>query len=296
MAQSSEMLLERPGRTWTKPLHTARSIGRKNPLGVVGAAIILVLVIMGAFAPVIAPYGINEFVGPISAGPSTEFMFGTDKFGRDIFSRVVHGARISIQISFVAVIGGTILGLLIGALSGYRGGSIDMIIQRVIDTAIAFPALVLLLIIVRLLEPSVNNVTLTIGILIVPSIARTIRGQALQERNKQYVEAASALGATDRRVLLRHIVPNLAPLAIIIASTMLSAAILAEAALSFLGLGVPPPNPSWGAEISLARAEFPINVAWAFFPGLAITLTVLGFSFLGDALRDILDPRLSGSL
>ncbi|MEE8421885.1 MAG: ABC transporter permease, partial [Dehalococcoidia bacterium] len=189
-----------------------------------------------------------------------------------------------------------IVGLLVGAYSGYKRGRVDTVVQRVVDTAIAFPALVLLLIIVRLLEPSVRNLIIVIAIVIIPRIARTIRGAALSEANNQYVEAAQALGATDWRILVRHIVPNVMPVAIVLSTGLLSTAILAEASLSFLGLGIPPPNPSWGADISSSRNSFPINVSAAFFPGLAITLTVLGFNLLGDSLRDILDPRLRGSL
>ncbi len=269
---------------------------RQNPLGAFGAVLVGVLVVTGVFAPLIAPYRINDFIGPIAAGPSRDFLFGTDKFGQDIFSRVVHGARISLEVSFLSVLGGTIVGLLVGAYSGYKRGRVDTVVQRVVDTAIAFPALVLLLIIVRLLEPSVRNLIIVIAIVIIPRIARTIRGAALSEANNQYVEAAQALGATDWRILVRHIVPNVMPVAIVLSTGLLSTAILAEASLSFLGLGIPPPNPSWGADISSSRNSFPINVSAAFFPGLAITLTVLGFNLLGDSLRDILDPRLRGSL
>ena len=270
-------------------------MAKQSPLGVVGLFLILLLAVTGIFAPLIAPYGINEFAGPANASPGDGFIFGTDKFGQDIFSRVVHGARISLQVSFLSVLGGTLVGLLIGAFSGFKGGKVDTVVQRVVDTMIAFPALIFLLIVVRLLEPSLRNVIIVIAIAIIPGIARVIRGAALSERNNQYVEAASALGATDMRVLMRHIVPNLMPLAIVLATTLLGAAILAEASLSFLGLGIPPPNPSWGADISASRTSFPINVWSAFFPGLAITLTVLGFNLLGDGLRDVLDPRLRGS-
>ena len=275
-------------------MRRSRSLFKRSPLGAFGLLIILVLVITGIFAPLIARYGVNEFAGLPSEGPSSTFFFGTDKFGQDIYSRVIHGARISLKVSFLSVLGGTVAGLVIGAISGYRGGRLDTVIQRLVDTAIAFPALVLLLIMVRLLDPSLNNVILVIAIVIIPPNARVIRSAALVERNNDYVMAARALGATDMRIMRRHIIPNLIPLAIVLATTLLGTAILAEAALSFLGLGVPPPNPSWGADISDARDTFPVNVPAAFFPGLAITLTVLGFNLLGDGLRDILDPRLRG--
>jgi peptide/nickel transport system permease protein len=172
---------------------------------------------------------------------------------------------------------------------------VDTVVQRIVDTMIAFPQLILLLIIVRLLGPSVRNVILVIAIGIMPGIARVIRGATLSEKTNQYVEAARAIGAGDLRIIVRHIVPNVAPLAIVAATTLLGTAILAEASLSFLGLGVPPPNPSWGADISAARTSFPINIPAALFPGLAISLTVLGFNLLGDTLRDVLDPRLRGA-
>ena len=176
----------------------------------------------------------------------------------------------------------------------YKGGIVDAIVQRVVDTAIAFPQLLFLLVVVRLLGPSMRNVIIVIAVLIVPSVSRIVRGATLSEKSNLYIEAARATGASDTRILFRHIVPNVMPVAIVVATTLLGGAILAEASLSFLGLGIPPPNPSWGADISVARNSFPINVSAALFPGLAISLTVLGFNLMGDAFRDIFDPRLRG--
>ena len=291
-ATGAVLLRDQPG--FRRGMRRSRNLFKRSPLGAFGLLIILVLVISGVFAPLIARYGVNEFAGLPNEGPGSTFFFGTDKFGQDIYSRVIHGARISLKVSLLSVLGGTVVGLVIGAISGYRGGRLDTVIQRLVDTAIAFPALILLLIFVRLFDPSLNNVILVIAIVIIPPNARVIRSAALVERNNDYVMAARALGATDMRIMLRHIIPNLIPLAIVLATTLLGTAILAEAALSFLGLGVPPPNPSWGADISASRTAFPVNVPAAFFPGLAITLTVLGFNLLGDGLRDILDPRLRG--
>ncbi len=271
------------------------NIVRDNPLGAAGAVVLLVLLLAGVFAPIVAHYPINDFAGQPGLAPTGTFWFGTDRFGEDIFSRVVFGARISLEVSFLSVIGGTVVGLVIGAFSGFKGGKVDTVVQRVVDTMIAFPALIFLLLMIQILGPSIKTVIIVIGIVIIPGIARTIRSAALSERNNQYVEAAHALGATDLRILLRHIIPNVVPLAIVLSTTLLGAAILAEASLSFLGLGIPPPNPSWGNDISQSRLAFPINVSAAFFPGLALTLTVLGFNLLGDALRDILDPRLRGA-
>lgn len=271
-------------------LHTIRV----NPLGAFGALLILVLIVVGLFAPYIAPYKIDDFAGVPNQGPTSDNWFGTDKFGQDILSRVIYGARISLQVGFISVACGTVLGLIIGAWSGFKGGMADSVIQRIVDTAIAFPQLLFLLVIVRVLEPSMRNVILAIAILIIPSVARIVRSAALVERSNLYIEAARATGASDLRILLRHIVPNVAPIAIVVATTLLGTAILAEASLSFLGLGIPPPNPSWGNDISVARGSFPINVSAALFPGLAISLTVLGFNLVGDAVRDIFDPRLRG--
>ena len=270
-------------------------LARTNPLGLIGLLLIAALVITGVFAPLIAHHPIDAFAGRPNAGPSSQFWFGTNKFGQDIFSRVVYGARISLKVGFLSVICGTALGLVIGATSGVRGGIIDTIIQRIVDTAIAFPQVIFLLIIIRSLGPSEQNVILVIAVLIVPGVTRIIRGAALAQKQNVYIEAARALGASDARIVFRHVIPNLLPIAIVLATTLLGTAILAESALSFLGLGIPPPNPSWGVDINSARTGYPINVSAALFPGLAISLTVLGFNFLGDSLRDVLDPRLRGS-
>ena len=289
LAIPPEVVIQRPTR-----LRRSLRVLRQNPLGGFALFLILVLVVVGLFAPVLAPHGVNEFAGRPGQGPTMDFPFGTDKFGQDVFSRVILGARISLQVGFIAVALGTIAGLLIGAWSGFKGGAVDVVLQRMVDTAIAFPQILFLLVIVRVLGPSMRNVIIAIAVLIIPSVARIVRSAALVERNNLYIEAARSMGATDGRILLRHIVPNVAPIAIVIATTLLGGAILAEASLSFLGLGIPPPNPSWGNDINVARTTFPINVAAALFPGLAISLTVLGFNLLGDALRDIFDPRLRG--
>ena len=289
-ARPAEILLpRRPTR-----LKRTMRVLRQNPLGTFGLFLIGLLVVVGLFSPLLAPHGVNEFVSKPGQGPSLDYPFGTDKFGQDILSRVIYGTRISLQVSFLAVAIGTVIGLIIGAWSGFKGGIVDVVTQRAVDTAIAFPQILFLLVIVRVLGPSMRNVIIAIAILIIPSVARIVRSAALVERNNLYIEAARALGATDSRILVRHIIPNVAPIAVVIATTLLGGAILAEAALGFLGLGIPPPNPSWGADISTARGTFPINVSAALFPGLAISLTVLGFNLLGDALRDIFDPRLRG--
>jgi len=213
-----------------------------------------------------------------------------------MFSRVVFGARISLAVGLFSVGGGTAIALVLGVISGYMGGVIDSLIQRLVDTALAFPVLLLLLLLAQVLGPSFQTVVLAVGIAIIFPVTRVVRSAVLSERNNQYVEAARALGATTPRILFVHIAPNVAALAIVVGTTLLGTAILAEASLSFLGLGIPVPNPSWGSDVSAARNHFPVDIWWAFFPGAAISLTVLGFNLLGDSLRDILDPRLRGRL
>ena len=287
----------RPRRHWAQTLWT---LTRQNPLGAMGLVIILVLVVVAIFAPLIAPFRIDAIAGSgggeVTENPSWTHLFGTDNLGRDMFSRVIFGARISLMVGFLSVGGGTAIAVVLGIISGYMGGIVDTIIQRTVDTAIAFPGLLLLLILAQVLGPSMQTVIIAVAILIIFPVTRVVRGAVLSERNNQYVEAARALGASTPRILFVHIAPNIIALAIIIATTLLGAAILLEASLSFLGLGIPVPNPSWDTDVSAARNHFPIHIWWAFFPGLAITLTVLGFNLLGDALRDILDPRLRGRL
>jgi peptide/nickel transport system permease protein len=297
LAQPEEVI--RAKRTWPA---TALRLAKQNPLGVFGLVIIIVLSVTAAFAPLIAPYEVSQFrFGEerrieTRADPSRDHLFGTDGTGRDIFSRVVHGARISMGVAFLSVIGGTMIATVLGIVSGYLGGVVDNIMQRIVDTALAFPGLLFLLILAQVLGPSFQTVVLAIGISIIAPVTRVVRGAVLSERNNQYVEAARALGASTPRILFIHIAPNIVALAIIVATTLLGIAILLEASLSFLGLGIPVPNPSWGTDISLARNSLPFHLPWAFFPGLAITLTVLAFNLLGDALRDIFDPRLRGRL
>lgn len=271
---------------------------RQNPLGTFGLLIVVVFGVVALFAPVIAPYGVGDLQtsATVKADPSWSHLFGTDYLGRDMFSRVVFGSRISLTVGFVSVGGGTAVALVLGIVSGYAGGAIDNFIQRTVDTAIAFPGLLLLLILAQVLGPSMQTVILAVGIFIIFPVTRVVRGAVLSEANNQYVEAARALGASTPRILFQHIAPNIVALAIIIATTLLGTAILAEAALSFLGLGIPVPNPSWGTDVSEARNHLPLHIWWAFFPGMAITLTVLAFNLLGDSLRDIFDPRLRGRL
>jgi peptide/nickel transport system permease protein len=246
--------------------------------------------------PAIEPYDPAKIqAGPIQADPSADYFFGTDHLGRDVLSRSIQGSRISLTVGFLSVLFGTFIGTAIGIFSGYVGGSIDNFIQRVVDTAIAFPALLLLLILSAVMGPSARTIVIAVGIAIIPGVARVVRGAVLSERNNQYVEAARALGASTTRILVFHITPNVVALSIVIMTTLLGTAILAEASLAFLGLGIPSAV-TWGHDVSEARQTFPFHFWQAFFPGAAITVTVLGFNLLGDSLRDIFDPRLRGRL
>lgn len=268
---------------------------RQNPLGFFGLLVVLMLAFVAVFGRMIAPYDPADVTNTFQANPSLHHLFGTDHLGRDMFSRVLYGSRISLTVGFLSVIFGTVVGTAIGVFSGYLGGSVDNFIQRTVDTAIAFPALLLLLILTAVLGPSMRTIIIAVGIAIIPGVARVVRGAVLSERNNQYVEAARALGASTTRILVFHITPNIVALSIVIMTTLLGTAILAEAALAFLGLGIPN-SITWGQDVADARETFPFHLWQAFFPGAAITLTVLGFNLLGDSLRDIFDPRLRGRL
>jgi peptide/nickel transport system permease protein len=291
LAAEPEQLASRIG-----PGKRAGILIRQNPLGFFGLIVVLVLAFCAAFAPILAPYDPNEIAaGPTQTDPSMDHYFGTDELGRDIFSRVLYGARISLAVGVLAVLFGTVVGTAIGVFSGYAGGISDSAIQRTVDIAIAFPALLVLLILRQIMGPSVQTLIVAVGIAIIFPVTRIVRGAVLSERNNQYVEAARSLGASTPRILLRHIAPNIVALSIILMTSLIGTAILAEAALAFLGLGVPS-SISWGQGVNEGRNTFPIHIWHPFFYGFAIALTVLAFNLLGDALRDIFDPRLRGRL
>jgi peptide/nickel transport system permease protein len=281
---------------WTMPVISRRRritrLVRDNPLGVIGLMLVVALVVVALIAPYVAPYAPDEIAaGPKLDNPSLHHLFGTDDSGRDMFSRVLYGARISLMVGLLAVLFGTGAGTALGIISGYLGGIIDALISRIVDMAISFPPLLLLLILRQIMGASLQTLIIAIGIAIIPGVTRVVRGEVVSQRNNQYVEAAIVLGASMPRILFRHIAPNVMALAIIVMTSLLGTAVLAEASLSFLGLGIPSAV-TWGGDVSRARNSFPVHVPWAFFPGAAITLTVLGFSLFGDGLRDVLDPRL----
>ena len=287
---------EAPPRPWSLPRSLALTLRfcRQKPLGAIGAVIVLALIVMAVFADRIAPYAYDESVARMKP-PSVKYWMGTDNLGRDIWSRVVFGARISVTVGFSTVLVATVLATLIGVSSAYLGGSYDILVQRVVDAWMSFPALVIVLSMLAALGPGLLNLILALSILGAAGTSRIIRGATLSVMQHPYIEATRALGATHARILLRHVLPNVMATVIILATIGLGAAILAESALSFLGFGVPPPYPSWGAMLSGSGRSFMYRAPWmAIWPGAAISLAVFGFNMLGDALRDVLDPRLRG--
>jgi peptide/nickel transport system permease protein len=264
------------------------------PLGVVGAAIMAVLVFAAAFADFVTVYSPITTNSAISlVPPSDAHLFGTDAMGRDIYSRIVFGARISLAVGLGSTFLGCALGVVLGLASGYLGGWVDLVVQRIVDVLQAMPLLVLALVMAAALGPALSNTIVAIAIPLVPYAARVIRSNTLTLRELPFVEAARAVGMSEFRIAVRHVLPNtLAPL-IVIATAQLGAAILTEASLSFLGLGVPEPYPSWGRMLSDSAAEYARTAPWLIiFPGVAISLAVFGTNLFGDALRDMLDPRL----
>lgn len=285
--------IERPS-AWTRRRRYWRQVAATQPLGMFGALIVLIFLVMALAPGIIAPHDPNApGVGGRLEDPSWSHFMGTDGLGRDVFSRIVFGARLSVLIGFGAVAVGTTAGAVIGIVSGYFGGTTDTLIQRLIDAVMTFPGLILALVIVTIWGQGVTQLVFAIAILIIPGASRIVRGATLAEKNNQYVEAAKVLGASESRIIFRHILPNITAPIIVIVSVMVGVAILVEAALSFLGLGVPPPTPSWGQMLSIEGRTFMLEQPWlAIWPGLAISFVVLGLNLLGDALRDILDPKL----
>lgn len=269
---------------------------RKKPLGVAGALLMGALVATAIFADLIATHDPVRTSMHVLAAPDSEYWLGTDNLGRDVFSRVVHGSRVSLLIGITSTLLGSVAGGLLGLLSAYGGGKADLLVQRVMDIMQALPILVLALVLTASLGPSLTNACIAISIPIVPRAARVIRASVLAIREMTYVEAARALGVRHARVALRHILPNTIGPFIVLGTAQLGGSILVEAALSFLGLGIPEPYPSWGRMLSIAAAEYAQKAPWlVIWPGLAISLAVFGTNLLGDALRDTLDPRLRGS-
>jgi peptide/nickel transport system permease protein len=269
---------------------------RTKPIGAAGALIILGMLAVAAFAGALAPFDpYTADYGLQFARPSAEHWFGTDEFGRDILSRIMHGARIALFVGFTASFAGCTIGGLLGVTSAYVGGKVDLLLERLMDILLAFPQLILALAIASILGPAVQNVVIAISIPIIPRAARVVRATALSVKENVYVEAVNALGARQPRIVLRHIVPNVVAPYIILLTAQLGGAILAEAALSYLGLGAAEPTPSWGLMLSGSALSYAEKAPWIpLFPGVAISLGVFGFNLFGDSLRDALDPKLRG--
>ena len=268
----------------------------KKPLGFWSFFVLLIITVLAIGANWLAPYGIDDSTGLYTAAPSMNHLLGTDNLGRDVLSRTIFAGQVSLRVGFMAVALGTIFGAVAGLISAYFGGYIDHIIQRIVDVMMSIPTILLALTVIASLGADALNVTLAIAISIAPNTTRVARGSALAVKGLDYVTAATALGASPKRVIFRHILPNAAAPLIVIASVQLGSAIITEASLSYLGLGVPLNVPTWGNMLSGAGLTYMTKAPWmAIFPGLALTITVLALNLLGDALRDILDPKLRGS-
>jgi ABC-type dipeptide/oligopeptide/nickel transport system permease subunit len=280
---------------------------RTQPFGAAGLVLLVVIVVGSIFAPLITPNDPQEFTADVLSGPSLDHPMGTTREGKDVFSRVLYGGRVSLKVGLAVVVLSIIGGTLLALVAGYLGGPIDFALSRAAELLISFPAILLAL----TLRTSIGNdvpsfpglsqgeilVIMSIVILFTPGVFRVMRGAVLEQRGAQYVEAARVVGAGETRIMLRQVLPNLAGLMIVVTSTALPGAILTESGLSFLGVGVPVGTPSWGADLSGSARSFFVRAPWiAIFPGLALSITVLGFNLLGDALRDNLDPRLRGRL
>jgi len=267
---------------------------KRKPLGAASAGLIVMIVLMAIFADVLSPYDPLATQPEIRLkAPSWEHPFGTDDIGRDVLSRVIHGARISLWVGLLAVGIGTAAGMVIGLVCGYCEGRVDLVFQRLMDAVQAIPGLVLALAIVSVLRPNTTNAMLAIAMVIIPGNSRIVRGAVMSAKQNRYVEAAQAIGCRHPRIILGHILPNVTAPILVIASIWLGNAILIEATLSFLGVGTQPPTPSWGLMLSSTGRAFMEQAPWlAIFPGLAISLAVLGFNLFGDTLRDAWDPKL----
>jgi ABC-type dipeptide/oligopeptide/nickel transport system permease subunit len=267
-----------------------------QPLGAAGALIVLVLIVAALFAPALAPHGPKDAAFAPYLPPSAEFPMGTDHLGRDMLSRVIWGARLSLYVGLTSVLFGVTLGALWGVVTAYFGGVVDTVSQRVVDSLMALPPIILALALMAALGQSVTNVIVALAVLLVPTAARTLRSVALSVKETPYVEAARAAGASAWRVIFRYVVPNTLATYIVLFTVNIAYAIVVEAALAFLGLGAPPDEPSWGSMLTAGTQALETAPWMIFFPGLAISLTVFGLNLLGDSIRDLTDPRLRGGL
>ena len=271
---------------------------KEKPLGTVGGIITLLLLLTGIFADLVAPYGMNEtWVGGFLTPPSAKFWLGTDNLGRDMLSRIIYGARISVIVGLAAASLGTIVSAVIGIMSGYIGGKLDLIVQRAVDTWMCLPALIISMVLVIIMGASMWTIIIALAFTWGIPGSRVIRGAVISIRDNVYVEAARAIGCPTTRILTRHILPNVMATVIILFSIRVPGMVLAEASLSFLGFGIPPPDPSWGGMLSGSGRQYMFMAPWmAIWPGLALAIVVYGINMFGDAVRDITDPRMRGGV
>ncbi len=297
MAENSSGQVAEPKRHSTAANFLIRLV-KEKPLGTVGLAITLFLLFVGIFANFIAPYGMNQVhAGSIMLPPSAKFWFGTDTIGRDVLSRVIYGARISCIVGLSAAGLQAVGSLLIGVVSGYIGGKFDLIVQRFVDAWMCFPGIVVMMIIISTMGPGMLSVIIVLGLQYSVTGSRILRGSTLQIKQNVYVQAAVAIGCSNRRILLRHILPHIMAPMIVLFSVRVPNIIRIEASLSFLGFGIPPPAPSWGGMLSGMARTHMLSAPWMIiWPGAALALVVYGINMFGDAVRDILDPRLRGGV
>ena len=287
--------VEMPGRQ-SAGLQFVRRLVREKPLGAAGGLVFLLFLFCGVFADVLAPYGMNDTdLRHRLQGPSFSFWFGTDHLGRDVLSRVLIGAQISMIVAFLAAGLATVISIVLGMVSGYFGGKVDMIIQRMVDAWMTFPDLVLLIAVVSIVGPGIPQIIIILGLLYGIAGSRIVRGAVISVKEEMYTHASLSIGAKTLHVLWRHILPNIMPVVIVLFTTRIGAVILTEAGLSFLGLGVPPPAPTWGSMLSGTGRTYMYMGPWlALAPGLCLTIVVYAINVYGDALRDLLDPRMRG--
>ena len=271
---------------------------RRYPLGALGAAILVLMILTAIFAPWLAPYDPQQTSVELQyTAPGKGLILGGDHLGRDVLSRLIYGARISLSVGLLSVGIGVTAGALIGVFSAYIGGKVDLVVQRLVDALMGFPPIILALGLMAALGASMNNVVIALVVILLPGTTRVIRSQTLSIKELDYVMAARSIDASPARIVLRHILPNVAATYIVLSTITLGFAIVVEASLSFLGVGIPPDVPTWGGMLTLGASRYINTAPWlAIFPGLAITLVVFAINLLGDALRDVLDPRLRGGI
>jgi len=275
-----------------------RRLLKEKPLGTVGGVITLILLFVGIFADFLAPYGMNEtHIEDALATPSSKYLLGADNIGRDILTRVIYGARISVIIGLAASSIATVLSLIIGMMSGYLGRKFDLLLQRFVDATMSIPQIILMMILISVIGPGIWQVTIVLGLMWGIIGSRIIRSAVISVRERIYVGAAEAIGCSTPKIIIRHILPNIMPQTIVLFTTRVPNVIRVEAALSFLGFGIPPPTPSWGGMLGGVGRDYMLQAPWiVLWPGLALALVVYGINIFGDAVRDLVDPRLKGGV